>query len=36
MIGVCPFLQRSHNSDFCFAVNRIRDVTMSHLLIQKD
>jgi hypothetical protein len=28
--------QRSHNSAFCFAVNRIRDVTMAHLLIQKD
>src|SRR5262245_51921964 len=27
-----PFLQRSHNSAFCSAVNRIRDVTIFHLL----
>jgi hypothetical protein len=33
---LCPFFQRSHNSAFCFAVNQIRDVTMSHLLIHKD
>jgi hypothetical protein len=33
---LCPFFQRSHSSAFCFAVNRIRDVTMCHLLIQQD
>src|SRR5882672_2523987 len=27
-----PFLQRSHNSAFCSAVNQIRDVTIFHLL----
>ena len=26
----------SHRSAFCCAVNQIRDVTMSHLLIQKE
>src|SRR5262245_56652850 len=25
-----PLFQRSHNSDFCAAVNHIRDVTMNH------
>src|SRR6188508_97634 len=30
--ALCPFLQRSHNSAFCCAVNQIRDVTMGHLL----
>jgi hypothetical protein len=34
--ALCPFLQRSHRAVFCSAVNRIRDVTMSHLLIHKD
>ena len=29
------FLQRSHNSAFCSAVNRIRDVTILHLLSRK-
>jgi hypothetical protein len=30
--ALCPFFQRSHSSAFCVAVNRIRDVTMAHLL----
>jgi hypothetical protein len=34
--ALCPLLQRSHRSAFCCAVNQIRDVTMSHLLIQKE
>ena len=29
-----PLFQRSHSSAFCAAVNHIRDVTMSHPLIQ--
>src|SRR5580698_6274807 len=32
---LCPFFHRSHSSAFCAAVNRIRDVTMAHLLIPK-
>jgi hypothetical protein len=31
--ALCPFFHRSHSSDFWAAVNKIRDVTMSHLLI---
>ena len=30
--ALCPFFHRSHNSAFCAVVNRIRDVTMAHLL----
>jgi hypothetical protein len=30
--ALCPFFHRSHNSAFCAAVNRIRDVTMAHFL----
>jgi hypothetical protein len=30
--ALCPFFHRSHNSAFSAAVNRIRDVTMAHLL----
>src|ERR1700722_12018893 len=33
--SLCPFFHRSHSSAFCAAVNRIRDVTMAHLLIPK-
>src|SRR4029434_5116281 len=33
--ALCPFLQRSHNSAFCSAVNLIRDVTILHLLSRK-
>jgi hypothetical protein len=27
--ALCPFLQRSHSSTFCFVVNGIRDVNIS-------
>jgi hypothetical protein len=30
--ALCPLFHRSHSSDFCAAVNKIREVTMPHLL----